>query len=411
MFGPTFETFTFPGGALQERDVSLAELVHRIKLNRSMSGEGVSRPYRQVAAVYACVDAKAKAHAMLPLMVSTADDEIVETGPLAELADCPNPRMTASAFWMNTSANLDLFGRVHWVMTLDAGGRPVEVTPVSPLLMKAVVHQSTGELLGWKYRPHGGRGQELMLALDEVHTLVDPDFEEPLRPWEGMGPRRAAAMAIRQYYKADVANEASLDNGVEPGGAFKSASSLSDEQRQLLTASVHDRYAGAANRRRFLVLEGGLEWQQIGVSFTDMEFAELKAMSRTDICAAFSVPPAVVGFYDDSNYAHAESAERGFWIRTILPRATRFAEEWEIAIAHRFDGDRSLAVSDARRAPASFVQRVRPVARGRADRARRCADRTGDSSCGSIRRTCRRCSVRRWSKPRRRGTGSTRACR
>jgi len=47
------------------------------------------------------------------------DDEVVETGPAAELTACPNPDMTARAFWQATSSMLDLQGSVCWVFTLD----------------------------------------------------------------------------------------------------------------------------------------------------------------------------------------------------------------------------------------------------------------------------------------------------
>ena len=58
--------------------------------------------------------AKADALGMLPLMVSTVDDQVLESGPLVDLAERPNPMMTGRQFRRHTSAYLDLFGRVHW---------------------------------------------------------------------------------------------------------------------------------------------------------------------------------------------------------------------------------------------------------------------------------------------------------
>jgi hypothetical protein len=78
-----------------------------------------------------------------------------------------------------------------------------------------------------------------------------------------------------------------------------------------------------------------------------MEFAELKRMSRTDVCAAFNVPPAVCGFFEDANYSYANAAEESFWTRTVLPRAAWLAEEFQEAIVSRFESDRSLAMAQA----------------------------------------------------------------
>ena len=70
-------------------------------------------------------------------------------------------------------------------------------------------------------------------------------------------------------------------------------------------------HASPKNRRRFMVLMGGLKWKPYGSPFKDMEFTLGKEMAREDTCAAYGVPPAVAGFYKDSNYAHADAAERG----------------------------------------------------------------------------------------------------
>lgn len=338
--------------ALRQRDMSLTGLVAQIKANATMRGglDGPANSYSEVATVYACVRAKADAFGSLPLMISTAGDQIIESGPLVDLAERPNPQMTGRTFRRYTAAYMDLFGRCHWWFMLDAGGRPVGIVPINPLLMKPQLDRNTGELIGWKYRISGARGViEETLPLEEVHTIIDPDFESPNDPLAGLSPRRAVAHAISQYWKSDLANEASLDNGVEPGGVIQTVggSNISNESRNVLREELQERHAGVLNRRRLLILEG-LEYKPIPVSFSDMEFVELKKMSRVDICAAFNVPPAVIGYYEDANYGFASSAEEAFWIRTILPMAARIAEEFNLAVLDRFNGDRSLRMADAR---------------------------------------------------------------
>lgn len=363
--GDGFEIFVHAGapcgGEMLQRSAGIGQVVnHMLRSSRGYGSTGPrpGRTYSQVAAVYACVREKSNALSGLPMTVSTLDDQIVETGPLVDLSQRPNAKMTGRTFWRNTSAFLDLFGRVHWVMTLDAGGRPVEVVPVSPLQMKPVVNRTTGELIGWKFRAAGAlRGNETMIPPDEVHTIIDPDFEDVDNPFDGLSPRRAAMAAIAQYWKSDIANEASLDNGVEPGGVFTMQGNMGDGQRRDLRDQLNERHGGAANRRRFMVLEGGMDWKTTAASFTEMEFSELKKMSRVDICAAFNVPPPVCGFFEDSNYAHADAAEQAFYIRTVLPRAGWLAEEWSIGVLNRLSGDRSLAMADARRSSIGVLER------------------------------------------------------
>ena len=63
------------------------------------NGGGPQRSYGQVAAVYACVRARAQAISGMPLTISTGDDEVIESGPLVELAEQPNPGMTGRVFF------------------------------------------------------------------------------------------------------------------------------------------------------------------------------------------------------------------------------------------------------------------------------------------------------------------------
>ena len=334
---------------------------------------GPSSSYSQVGVVYACVRARAEAIAGMPLVVSTAEDEVIESGPLAELVAQPNPGQTGGAFWRATSSILDLFGAVHFVLELDSLRRPVAVYPVAPAQMRAVRH-SAGELTGWRYRPAGRlAGQEVTLAVDEVHSIIEPNFEDPHNPLQGLSPRRAVAMAISQFYKSDLANEASLDNGVEPGGVFTMDREPTEDQREDTRKQLEDRHAGVRNRRRFLLLYGGMKWEQMGAGFKEMEFSELKKMSREDIGAAFGVPGPVMNYFTDSNYAHSRSAEEIFYSGTILPRAARLAEEWQQGVLARYDGDRSLSVAGQ---PTRKLERRELVCHG-FNRSRRAARHAG----------------------------------
>ncbi|MEX0886058.1 MAG: phage portal protein [Phycisphaeraceae bacterium] len=309
---------------------------------------GPSSAYSQVGVVYACVKARAEAIAGLPLMISTADDEVVEAGPLAEMAARPNAQHTGRAFWLATSSILDLFGVCHWVFELDGLRRPIAVHPVAPVQMRPVKNDA-GEVTSWRHKPAGRLGgHEEALGVDEVHSIIDPNFDNPHDPLRGLSPRHAVAAAIRQYFKSDLANEASLDNGVEPGGALHTDKQLTEQQRSDTREWIQDHHSGVRNRRRFMLLEGGLEWQQLGAAFKDMEFSELKRMSREDILSAFQVPGPVLSLFEGSNYAHANAAQEAFYTNAIIPRGARLAEEWQQAVLSRYTGDRSLSVGSQR---------------------------------------------------------------
>lgn len=345
---------------------SVADLAH----GTGMPGWGQTtrpdRPYAQVVAVYAAVACKANALAQLPLRISDAQDNVIESGPLAMLAERPHRLVSAARFWRDTSAFLDLFGRAHWLKTRTArGDRVLELLPINPLQMEPVI--SGGQLQSWRYQPRQAASY-LTLALDEVHTIIDPDHTNPWEPWFGLSPRQVAAAAIAQAFKADLANEASLDNGVQPGGALVLNATVTPDQERSLKQQLAEHHQGVLNRRRIMLLQGGWSWQEMSQAFGEMEFSKLKGMSREDICVAFGVSPLVVGWPGDSQLGagkESDAAQRQFWFGTMMPRAEWLADEWNAVVAGDGDTEQLKHQAAARKALSRLQTRSRTFATAR----------------------------------------------
>jgi HK97 family phage portal protein len=75
-----------------------------------------------------------------------------------------------------------------------------------------------------------------------------------------------------------------------------------------------------------MVLEGGLDWKEMGYSPRDMEFNEAKNAAAREIALAFGVPPMLLGIPGDNTFANFMEANRSFWRQTVLPLASRVAE-------------------------------------------------------------------------------------
>lgn len=306
-----------------------------------------SQPYSMVTVVYACVEARALALSRMPLTISTADDQVIESGPLVQMVERPNPKMTGRQFWKATSSFLDLFGKVYWVRDDSLSGKAREWYVYSPLQIKEIRDQATGEIISYEYRPTGTyAGHVETLEPDRVHPITCPDYNKPNYLASGLSKAKVASSVIAQFYKADLANESSLDNGVEPGGAFTMKGKPSPKQIDDFREQINDRHEGVMNRRRYMLLYGGLSWEQMAANFTDMEFVELKGFARTEICATYGVPPAVLGYFENSNRAHADAADIQFWNNTVLSQGVWLAEEWTDAVIDPAAEDNSLTFRD-----------------------------------------------------------------
>jgi len=308
---------------------------------------GPADPHGQIVAVYRCVQFLAEAIAYMPFCVSTQDDRVIGSGPIADLLDKPNPTMSTEEFWQQTIGWMLLSERgcAYWIFTQRLGGRPTEIVPVGDAQVRPVTDhpvRGTGQVVAWEFRPAGMRwDQAERLELDEVWQVRSGGGFDADRPWAGTPVLQVIRRAINQVYKSDVANEASLDNGVEPGGVLILDGTPTPDQESDIANAMMERQ-GAGNRRRHLVLKGNIKWEQIAASFTDMEFEKLKRFSRADICAGFGLDPSAIGFPPEGGrFEYAQAAESKAWISRVLPLAKSLAGNFDRGVLAHYEQDNS----------------------------------------------------------------------
>lgn len=147
----------------------------------------------------------------------------------------------------------------------------------------------------------------------------------PTDQWIGLSPMIACAFGV------DIGNEGSkynlrlLQNGARPSGAMVvkgesgAAKTLSEEQYSRLKDQIDTQYSGANNAGRPMLLEGGLEWQEMSMSAKDMDFENSMNKSARDIALAYGVPPMLLGIKGDATYSNMAEARLAFWTDTVLP--------------------------------------------------------------------------------------------
>jgi phage portal protein BeeE len=172
-----------------------------------------------------------------------------------------------------------------------------------------------------------------------------------------MSPLEAASRSIDTHNAASAWNKAMLDNAARPSGALVFAASeehLTTEQFDRLKSELETKFQGAANAGRPMVLEGGLDWKEMGFSPKDMEFIEAKNASAREVALAFGVPPMLLGIPGDNTFANYAEANRVFWRQSVVPLLGRVTEALTIFWA------RSLAkVCGLRPRPVEALRRIR----------------------------------------------------
>jgi hypothetical protein len=122
-----------------------------------------------------------------------------------------------------------------------------------------------------------------------------------------------------------------LDNAARPSGALvyepgEAGATLSRDQFDRLKAEMEASFSGAVNAGKPMLLEGGLRWQAMSLSPTDMDFLALKSNAAREIALAFGVPPMLLGLPGDATYANYREANRALFRLAILPLAGKLLD-------------------------------------------------------------------------------------
>ena len=293
---------------------------------------------------YRAVRMIAEAAGSLPWLLYDGDREI-DAHPLLALLKKPNPGQPGREFGEQLYGFLLVAGNAY-VEKVEIDGRPRELHALRPDRVKAVASGN-----GWaEAYDYSVNGQSVRMPRDNVLQLR---LFNPLNDHYGMSPLEAAQRAIDTHNAASGWNKAMLDNSARPSGALVYAAAdghLTTEQFERLKNELEESYQGSANAGRPMVLEGGLDWKEMGYSPKDMEYSAAKDGAAREIALAFGVPPMLLGIPGDNTFANFMEANRSFWRQTVLPMASRMAEamtgflcEGRLRLAHDLDQVEALA--------------------------------------------------------------------
>jgi HK97 family phage portal protein len=269
---------------------------------------------------YRAVRMIAEAAASIPWLAYVGETEAVGH-PLLKLLARPNGGQPGREFFEMLYGFLLVSGNAY-VEKVDVEGTPRELFALRPDRMKAIASDN-----GWaESYEYAVNGQSV--RFDKGGVLHVKLFN-PLNDHYGLSPLEAAQRAIDTHNAAAAWNKSMLDNSARPSGALVYAAGdghLTADQFERLKRELESSYQGGGNAGRPMVLEGGLDWKEMGFSPKDMEFIEAKNAAAREIALAFGVPPMLLGIPGDNTFANYAEANRTFWRQTVVPLAGRMAE-------------------------------------------------------------------------------------
>ena len=235
---------------------------------------------------------------MLPVHLmrrkANGDTEEARDHPLfAVLHRRPNSYQTALEFksFMQTAALLD--GTAYALVIRGVGGK---ITALVPLRRGSVtpILSDTFELTFRYDRPSGG---QVTLGPEEVFHFRSMTSIDGLR---GVSLLDVAAQAIGIAVQAERAAGKLFRDGMMANGALKTDKTLGGEAIQHLRASLEERYSGASNAQKWMILEEGLSPIAIGTSPKDSQHLETRKHQAEEMSRFTGVPRPLLMFDETS---------------------------------------------------------------------------------------------------------------
>jgi HK97 family phage portal protein len=300
--------------------------------------------YRRNVIVYACVWFTARAVADVPLKILRRrglTQGAVAVPRLRALLDRPNPVDDGVAFRQAVASDFLLSGNA-FMERVDVGESPRELYRWRPDRAR-VVPGADGLPAAYEFTVGSASRR---VAVDPTRdpgggaVLHWRDYN-PTDEFYGMSPLDPAAFAIDSHTGAVAWNKALLDNGAQPSGALiyaprEGPDKLAEAQWERLRRELDQAFSGAANAGKPLLLDGGLDWKEMGLSPRDMSFVEAKNSSARDIALAVGVPPLLLGLPGDNTHANYAEANKAFYRQTVLPLVWHLCRAWTWWLAPAF---------------------------------------------------------------------------
>lgn len=251
-------------------------------------GDGVNEASAMRYATFlACVKILAESIAVLPCHVYDRKDDgsRERTGGTVEdlIHKEANPEMSAATFKETLQHHLVTWGNAYARIEFDEMQQPKALWPLHPSEVTPS-RRDNGALV---YVVDPAKGEKYTLNPDEL--LHVPGLSD--NGVVGYSPIRLFRMSLEVGMATEQFAKSALENGAWSATALKHPELLDEEAYQRLRSDFHNRQGGVMNALKPMILEEGLDIQQITMPTDDAMFITLRKFEKRELAAIHRIPP------------------------------------------------------------------------------------------------------------------------
>lgn len=286
--------------------------------------------------VMRCIRQRVEAVSSVPLILYSdrTKSKEIEKHPLLDLISSPNDEDSWPSIVEDLVGFKLLNGNSYLYAPPLTNHPPVQLYALNAGATYPDIRQ--GKIV--QYRYSAATGQDVFQPQDVMHWRAWNPADSNI----GLSPLRAAAMAVAQNNAAKEWNAALLQNMGRTSGAVSTDKNLTDEQYRRFKEDIKSKFSGSDNAGKPMLLEGGLHWEQMGLTSVEMDWLEGQKLSMREICTVYKVPSQLAGDSESSTYANYKEANNAFWNQTVIPDLFSLRDELNHFLVPKYDKTRKL---------------------------------------------------------------------
>ena len=279
-----------------------------------------------IATVYRCVNLLCDSVAVLPCQYMRMKDGIFVPDLNSRLHYLltvqPDQAMSVYDFWRQVVQSLLLEGNAYIVPVYNTASLEIERLVLCG--RGTVSHDTVNDVYNICDTVNGIFGQYDEDEVIHIKNLTGYDSKQ------GISVLTYARLTLDIAAVGDAETYNRFQNGGNVRGIVSNDTSVrgfgeyQDKELEKTAESIDGRFQ---NGERIVSLPGQVEFKQISLSSTDMQFLESRKFTVRDICRFFGVHPSFVFDDTSNNYKSAEMANVAFLSNTLNPLLRKIENE------------------------------------------------------------------------------------
>jgi len=307
--------------------------------------------YRNVAPLATAIDKIAdEFKSVQPYLENLSTGELTLKSPVIELLKNPNADTTQKELLRQMVSLFEMHGNCFLAISaINENREPSELTVIQNSNININESQTDGYPASYDYNTCNGsitfyrrefKDKFRYFTKDGMHELWHiKNFGVDNLKLEGFTKVNAIYYKCRQWLLGGLHNMSMLEQGARISLLVSTDNNISDAQREKLKAELSNKYAGAENSGKIMLLTGGqMSVKEMSQSNKDMDFINLETQAEKSIYSKYNIPLPLVQT-DSQTYDNYRQANNIFYNSVILPLVDKMYEELSIFLFPRYKID------------------------------------------------------------------------